>query len=258
VASDTELIAEFVRARTEHRSHTPPSERRGQPLPLAEAYRLQDRLRETLIGGGEKVAGWKAGFTNRAAQESFQVNEPVCAFLLASSVLPSNAQVPVARFTGLAVEAEVAFVLRRDLAGPGVTPATAAEAVEGAQPALELVDFRYTGKAVGTDVIAEGVFAKHVVLAGALTSIVGLDLALEGLVWEQSGRIVATNTAAEVMGNPLNSLAWIANHLGSRGLSLRAGDLVMTGSVSALLRPKAGETVRATFTRLGSVSARFV
>jgi 2-keto-4-pentenoate hydratase len=258
VASDAELIAEFVRARTEHRSHTPPSERQGRPLTVAEAYRLQDLLRETLVGRGEKVAGWKAGFTNRAAQDAYGVSEPVCAFLLASSVLPPGAEVPISRFTGLAVEAEVAFVLRRDLAGPGVTAATAADAVEGAQPALELVDFRYTGKATGTDVIAEGVFAKSVVLAGSLTPIAGLDLALEGLRWEQGGRIVATNTAAEVMGNPLNSLAWIANHLGSRGLSLRAGDLVMTGSVSALLRPKAGETVRATFTRLGTVSARFV
>jgi 2-keto-4-pentenoate hydratase len=60
------------------------------------------------------------------------------------------------------------------------------------------------------------------------------------------------------MGNPLNSLAWIANHLGARGLSLKAGDLVMTGSVSALLRPKGGETVRATFTRLGQSRRRFV
>ena len=258
MASDTELIAEFVGARTEHRSHTPPSERQGTPLTLAEAYRLQDLLRETLLRRGETVRGWKAGFTNRAAQEAYQVSEPVCAFLLGSSVLSSGAEVAVSRFTGLAVEAEVAFVLRRDLAGPGVTAATAADAVEGAQPALELVDFRYTGKALGTDVIAEGVFAKAVVLAGALTPIAGLDLALEGLVWEQSGRIMATNTAAEVMGNPLNSLAWIANHLGARGLSLKSGDLVMTGSVSALLRPKAGDTVRASFTRLGAVSARFV
>ena len=258
MASDAELIAEFIRARAEHRAHTPPSERQGQPLSLAEAYRLQDVLRQTLLRHGETVMGWKAGFTNRGAQDAYQVSEPVCAFLLASSVLPSGAEVPVSWFTGLAVEAEVAFVMRRDLAGPGVTASTAADAVEGAQPALELVDFRYTGKALGTDVIAEGVFAKTVVLAGALTPIRGLDLALEGLVWEQSGRIMATNTAAEVMGNPLNSLAWIANHLGSRGLTLKAGDLVMTGSVSALLRPKAGETVQARFTRLGAVSARFV
>lgn len=205
MASDAELIAEFIGARTEHRAHTPPSERQGQPLSLAEAYRLQDVLRDALVRRGETVTGWKAGFTNRGAQDAYQVSEPVCAFLLASSVLPSGAEVPVARFTGLAVEAEVAFVMGRDLAGPGVTASAAADAVKGAQPALELVDFRYTGKALGTDVIAEGVFAKSVVLAGALTPIAGLDLALEGLVWEQSGRIMATNTAAEVMGNPLNS-----------------------------------------------------
>jgi len=60
------------------------------------------------------------------------------------------------------------------------------------------------------------------------------------------------------MGSPANSLAWLANHLGAHGLGLRAGDIVMSGSVSLLLRPKAGDIVRATYTRLGSVSASFV
>jgi 2-keto-4-pentenoate hydratase len=147
--------------------------------------------------------------------------------------------------------------MRHDLAGPGVTAARAATAVEGAMAALELVDFRYSGKTTGTDVIAEGVYAVAIVLGNALVPITGLDLALEGLVYEQSGVIAATATAAEVMGNPLNSLAWVANHLGSRGLGLRAGDVVMTGSVSKLLRPRAGDTVRDTYTRLGSTAVRF-
>ena len=253
---DRSLIDQFVRARGEAVPHRPPSEQ-GRRLELAEAYQLQDKLREALLARGERLAGWKAAFTNRAAQEANALAEPGCAFLLASGVLASGAEVPFARFHGLAVEAEVAFVMRRELAGPGVTPARAATAVEGALPALELVDFRYSGKAVGTDVVAEGVYAAAVVLGGALTPITGLDLALEGLVYEQSGALAATNTAAEVMGNPLNSLAWVANHLGARGLGLRAGDIVMTGSVSKLLRPKAGDTVRATYTRLGSVSVRF-
>ena len=92
---------------------------------------------------------------------------------------------------------------------------------------------------------------------GSSVPITGLDLSLEGLVYEQSGTIAATATAAEVMGNPLNPLAWVANHLGGRGLRLRAGDIVMTGSVSKLLRPKAGDTVRATYTRLGTTAVRF-
>lgn len=250
-----ELVSECVAARDEPRTHRPPSERRR--LSLTEAYAVQDRLRETLIGRGEQIAGWKAGFTTRALQETFEVSEPVCAFLLASGVLTSGAAIPAGRFVKPAVEAEVAFVMKRDLAGPGVTAPRALLAVEGALPALELIDFRHSGKAVGTDVIADGVYAKAIVLGGALTPMTGIDLALEGLVYEQSGTVVGTATAAEVLGTPLNSLAWIANHLGARGLGLRAGDVVMTGSVSKVLQPRAGDIVRATFTRLGSVSVRF-
>jgi 2-keto-4-pentenoate hydratase len=256
-AHDAPLIDEFVRARVECRAHRPPSEQ-GRRLELAEAYRVQDQLRDVLLARGERLAGWKAAFTTPAAQEANQLGAPGCAFLLASGVLASGAEVQVARFNAPAVEAEVAFVMRHDLAGPGVTAARAAMAVEGALPALELVDFRYSGKPTGTDVIAEGVYAVAVILGGALTPIVGLDLALEGLVYEQSGAIAATATAAEVMGNPLNSLAWVANHLGTRGLGLRAGEIVMTGSVSKLLRPRAGDTIRATYTRLGSTVVRFV
>ena len=251
-----ELVKEIIAARDERRLHTPPSEQAR--LSLAEAYAVQDALREALVARGERVAGWKSGFTTRAGQEAFGVSEPVSAFLLAADTFPTGAELPAARFVKPAVEAEVAFVMRRELAGPGVTVPQALTAVEGAMPALELIDFRYSGKPHGTDVIADGVYANAVVLGGALTSVAGLDLALEGLVYEQNGLVAATNAAAEVMGNPLNSLAWLANHLGARGLGLRAGDVVMSGSVSRLLTPKAGDTIRATFTRLGPVAVRFV
>jgi 2-keto-4-pentenoate hydratase len=252
---DTDLVKECLAARDEPRPHRPPSETRR--LSLAEAYGVQDRVREALVGRGERVVGWKAGFTNKAIQDAYQAGEPVCAFLLASGVLSSGGEIPAARFVKPGVEAEIAFVMKQDLAGPGVTPARALLAVEGALPALELIDFRHSGKAVGTDVVADGVYAKAIVLGGALSPIAGIDLSVEGLVYEQSGALVATATAAEVLGTPLNSLAWIANHLGGRGLGLRAGDVVMTGSVSRVLQPRAGDTVRATFTRLGSVSVRF-
>jgi 2-keto-4-pentenoate hydratase len=235
-----------------------PAPTEGHPLAPGEAYDVQDRVRQALVARGERVIGWKAGFTNRATQEMFGTDQPVCGFLLGSGVYASGAEVPANTFVGLAVEAEVALVMGRALAGPGVTPPQALLAVEGAVPALELVDFRYTGKLTATDAVADGVLAKAVVLGAPLTDVTHVDLALEGLVYEVNGKIVATNTAAEVLGSPINSLAWIANHLGVRGLGLRVGDVIMTGSVSIVLRPKAGDTVRARFTRLGMVSARFV
>src|SRR5216684_2633479 len=130
--------------------------------------------------------------------------------------------------------------------------------VEGAMPAFELIDFRLSGKLRAPDVIADGVLANGIVLGWPLVPVTGIDLSLEGVVFEQNGERVATATAAEVMGNPLNSLAWLANALGGQGGKLRAGDIVMTGSISKVLRPKAGDSVRASFTRLGSVSCRYV
>jgi 2-keto-4-pentenoate hydratase len=250
-----DLVKECIAARDDARPHRPPSE--TQRLSLTEAYAVQDRLRATLVERGDRVAGWKAGFTNKAGQETWQVSEPVCAFLLASGVLSTGAEIAASRFVKPGVEAEIAFVMKHELAGPGITVPRALQAVEGAVPALELIDFRHSGKPVGTDVIADGVYAKAIVVGGALTPMSGFDLALEGLVYEQSGVVVATSTAFEVMGNPLNSLAWIANHLGARGQGLRAGDVVMSGSVSKILSVKAGDSVRATFTRLGSVSVKF-
>lgn len=250
------LVDTLLDVRRHPRLIAPPSESRR--LSLDEAYAVQDRLRERLLAEGERVVGWKVGFTSAGLQKTYEVTEPVSAFLLGNGVLSSGVEVPVSRFGSVVVEAEVAFLMRADLAGPGVTPPRALQAVEGAMPALELVDFRMSGKPVASDLVADGVFAKAIVLGTMLTSVAHLDLALEGLVYELSGTIAATATAAEVMGSPANSLAWLANNLGARGLGLRAGDVVMSGSVSALLRPRAGDTVRATYTRLGSVSARFV
>jgi 2-keto-4-pentenoate hydratase len=249
------MIDILLATRSTHRAVAPPSETR--PLSLAEAYDIQDELRDTLVKKGETILGWKAGFTGKASQQAFGVDHPVCGFLLASGVFATGDAVPIARFAQLAVEVEVAFVLKRDLAGPGVSPATALLAVEGALPALELVDVRFGGKPTAADAVADGVFASAIVLGQPLTPLAGLDLALEGVVYELNGQVMATNTAAEVLGNPLNSLAWIANHLGNRGLGLKAGDVVMSGSVSSLLKPKAGDVVSARFTRLGAVSARF-
>lgn len=249
------MIDILLETRATHRAAPPLTEK--TPLTLAEAYAIQDALRDALVKSGERVLGWKAGFTGAGAQQAFGAAEPVGGFLLASGVFPTGDTVPLSRFAQLAVEVEIAFVMKRDLAGPGVSPAAALAAVEGALPALELVDIRFTGKPTAADAVADGVFANAIVLGQPLTPVAGLDLSVEGVVYEHNGQVAATNAAAEVLGNPLNSLAWIANHLSRRGLGLRAGDVVMTGSISALLRPRAGDVVAARFTRLGSVSARF-
>jgi 2-keto-4-pentenoate hydratase len=250
-------VDHLLQSRDGHRL-VPPLSEKYPDLSLEEAYAVQRALEQALVLRGERVIGWKAGFTNAAIQAQYGVSEPVLGFVLGSGVFSGGDSIPVDRFASLGVEVEVAFLLKRDLAGPGVTPVSALLAVEGAMPSFELIDFRCSGKPRGADVVADGVFANAIVLGRPLTPVAALDLALEGVVYEQNGQVVATNTAAEVLGNPLASLAWLANTLGRMGRGLAAGDVVLTGSISKILRPEKGESVRASFTRLGSVSCRFV
>ena len=250
-------VAQLVQSRLLHEPGAPITESHPS-LSLEDAYTVQRALEAKLVEKNERVIGWKVGLTNAAFQQNWGLSEPVAAFMLGSGVFSSGDAVPAGRFVGLGVEVEVAFLLRAHLEGPGVTPASALLAVEGAMPSFELVDFRYSGKPRGVDLVADGVYANAIVLGRPLTPVAGLDLALEGVVYEENGQIVATATAAEVLGNPLVSLAWLANTLGGQGRALRAGDIVLSGSISKIFRPKAGDSIRASFTRLGSVSCRFV
>src|SRR5215471_1358151 len=243
-----DVVQRLVKSRSVHEV-APPLSESAPDFTLDQGYAIQRALERALCEKGDRVVGWKAGFTNATLQESYGVREPVLGFLLGSGAFSSGDAVPLSRFVSVGLEVEVGFVMGADLAGPGVTASSAMLAVAGAIPCFELIDFRLSGKPKGMDVVADGVYANAMVLGGPLTPVQGLDLALEGVVYEENG---------EVMGNPLNSLAWLANALGRLGGRLRAGDLVLTGSISKVFRPKAGDAVRATFTRIGSVSCRFV
>jgi 2-keto-4-pentenoate hydratase len=251
------LVERLIQGRLGRRASAPLSESTPD-LTLEQAYGLQHQLEQALVGRGERVVGYKVGFTTAALQERHGLAEPVLGFMLGSGVYGSGDAVPLSRFVAVGVEVEVAFLLRSDLAGPGVTAASALLAVEGAMPSFELIDFRLSGTPRGTDVVADGVDTHAIVLGRPPNPLGGIDLALEGVVFEQDGQIVATQTAAEVLGNPLVSLAWAANILGRMGRGLRAGEVVLSGSISKVLRPTAGQSVRASFTRLGSVACRFV
>ncbi len=164
----------------------------------------------------------------------------------------------ISKSVNLGVEAEVAFKMRTKLVGPGVTAATALPAVESAMPALELPDFMFSGKPRAADYIASSIVAQAIALGRPVERLEGLNLATESVEYDHNGEIVGTYTTAEVMGNPLNALAWLANHLGARGIALKPGDIVMSGAISKLLRPKSGDTIGAKFTHLGLVSVKIV
>jgi 2-keto-4-pentenoate hydratase len=249
-------LERLIEVQSSHRPLAPLSETHGD-FTLEHAYAVQDALRAELNRRGQRAIGWKLGATSPSGQAVMGVKEPASGFLMPRQYA-SGAEVSASDFVNLGVEAEVAFRIRTKLAGPGVTAGTALLAVEGAAAALELPDFIFSGRPVVADFVASSVIAKAIVLGGPITPLSAFDVSREEVVYERNGEVVGTYTAAEVMGTPLNALVWLANHLATRGLALEPGDIVMSGAISGMLRPKVGDTIRATFAHLGSVSVKVV
>ena len=249
-------IERLIEAQSGRQPLAPLSETHGD-LTLEQAYTIQDALRAELKRRGHTPIGWKLGATSPAGQAVMGVKEPASGFLLPRQYV-SGAEVSASTFVTMGVEAEIAFKMRTKLTGPGVTIGTARLAVEGAVAALELPDFIFSGKPRVADFVASSVIAKAIVLGRSVKSITGFDMAREEVVYEHNGVTVGAYTGSEVMGDPLNALVWLANHLATRGLALEPGDVVMSGALTKMLRPKVGDTIQANFAHLGSVSVKVV
>jgi 2-keto-4-pentenoate hydratase len=249
-------VERLIEAQAGRNPLAPLSETDGD-FTLEHAYTIQDALGAELKRRGQRPIGWKLGATSPSGQAVMGVKEPTCGFLLPRQFV-SGAEVSAGGFVTLGVEAEIAFRIRTKLVGPGITAAAARLAVEGAVAALELPDFIFSGKPRIVDFVASSIIAKAIVLGSSVQSIAEFDLAREEVVYEHNGHRVGTYTGAEVMGNPLNALAWLANHLATRGLAVEPGDVVMSGAITKMLRPKVGDTIRADFAHLGSVSVGVV
>jgi 2-keto-4-pentenoate hydratase len=249
-------LARLIEAQSGGRRMAPLSETDGD-FSLEHAYAVQDALRTELGRRGQRSIGWKLGATSPSGQAVMGVREPASGFLMPRQY-PSGAEVSASEFVTLGVEAEVSFRMRTTLAGPGVTAESALRAVEGAVAALEVLDFIFSGKPRVADFVASSVIAKAIVLGSPVIPLSAFDVSSEEVVYEHNRAVVGTYTAAEVMGNPVNALVWLANHLATRGLALHPGDIVMSGAISPMVRPKAGDTIRASFAHLGAVSVTVV
>lgn len=227
-------------------------------LSLADAYEIQLIQVGHRTRAGRRVLGHKVGLTSAAMQRQLGVTQPDFGHLTDEMFYPENVPVPAGVFLQPRIEPEVAFVLRRDLAGPGVTVAAAAAAVDFVLPALELIDSRVRDwKITLLDTIADNASSGGVVLGSRPRRLDEVDLRLGGCVLRRGAEVVGTGAGGAVLGSPLNSLTWLANVLGERGVTLRAGHVVLPGSVTASVPVRPGDAFTATFTGLGSVTAVF-
>lgn len=243
-----------------YRSHEPvdPPSQRWPGLDLDDAYVVQRLQVAGWLADGAVVRGHKVGLTSAAMQRQLGVDQPDFGVLLESMVHTPDSVVAVGTFLAPRIEPETAFLLRGDLAGPGVTLEQAAAAVDAVVPALEIIDSRVRDWRITlVDTVADNASSGGIVLGRSPVPLADVDLVGTRCRLLRQGHQVASGLGGDVLGSPLVALQWLANTLGERGDGLLAGQVVLPGSVTAAQPVVAGDTWTAEFSGLGSVTVHF-
>jgi len=242
-----------------HHAPLPPLTETYPGLTPQDAYAVQLAWVDARLATGAKIAGKKIGLTNPKIQEMFGVHEPDYGHLLDSMFVESGGALPLSSLLQPRVEAEVAFILRRDLQGPGVTREAVLEATECVLPALEIIDSRIRDwKIALPDTIADNASSGRVVVnRAAARPPAGLDLAAITMVLERNGAEISRGVSAAVQGHPATAVAWLANKLAEFSVSLKAGELIMSGAITGAFPVNAGDHFRAQLSELGLVEITF-
>ncbi len=250
--------ARLWQAWCEHSQLDRPTTDDAKVVTIGDGYAIQDAL---VKASGHRIVGWKIGATNRAAQQMLGLPGPVSGRLLEPFCYVSPAQIPSADFAMRALEPEIAFRMAVDLPSrdPAYTNEEVAHAVALAYPALEIPDTRLRAwdRAGAPTFIADNSVAGRFVLGNAVPNWRSMDLKKIAVKLIVNDDIVATGTGRDVLGDPLNALAWLANHLSRRGTCLRAGDLVTTGTCTPIGFADPGAVVIADFGPFGSSQVKF-
>lgn len=224
-----------------------------------DAYAIQDALRALKEARGVRVAGLKMGLTSHAKMRQMGVVDPVYGFITDYGAVADGGEIDTRRLIHPKVEAEIAFVTRRPLRGPGCHIGTVLAATDFILPAVEIIDSRYENFRFDLkSVIADNTSSARYVLGGTHRNAEGIDLKNLGVVMEKNGEVVAMASGAAVLGHPAQSVAMLANMLGARGREIPAGTLILTGGVTEAVAVAAGDNVTVRYQHLGSVSMRFV
>ena len=231
---------------------------RHPDLVLDDAYAIQTINIDRRIAAGQRVIGRKVGLTSRPMQQMLGVDEPDFGVLTDEMIVEDGDLVDLTRLVQPRVEAELAFVMGEDLAGPGVSTARALAAIAGALPAIEIVDSRVADwKIKLVDTVSDNASSGLLVVGGRMRPVHELDLRLLGVAVYRNGELIDTGAGAAALGNPARCVAWLANKLGAFGAGLNAGDILLPGAVHKMQPVRPGDVWRCDFAHLGPVTARF-
>jgi 2-keto-4-pentenoate hydratase len=227
-------------------------------ITVDEAYYIQLENIKKKLDAGQKIVGKKIGLTSVAVQNMLGVNEPDYGHLLDTMVVENGGTISFETMLQPKVEGEIAFILKKDLKGPNVTVLDVLQATDYVVPALEIVDSRVQDwKIKLPDTVADNASSGLYVLGGKPTKIEDINLELLGMVLIQNGEVINTGVGAAALGNPATCVAWLANRLADYDISLKAGEVILSGALSGMVVANPGDNFTARFAHLGQVSVNF-
>ena len=231
---------------------------REPEITIEHAYHIQQRMLARRIEQGAHVVGKKIGVTSAAVMNMLNVHQPDFGYLLDTMIYNEGEASAMDSLIQPKAEGEIAFILKRDLMGPGISNADVLRATECVMPCFEIVDSRITDwKIKIQDTVADNASCGVFVLGDRAVDPRKIDLQTCGMMLEKNGEIVATGAGAAALGSPVNAVAWLANTLGRLGIPLKAGEVILSGSLAAMFTVKAGDNLRVTIGGLGGCSVRF-
>jgi 2-oxopent-4-enoate/cis-2-oxohex-4-enoate hydratase len=248
-----ELYQAFVRRRA-----VEPLLSREPDISIDDAYRIQEQFVARRLAAGETLVGKKIGATSKPVQEFLGVYQPDFGMLTSGMVFAEGDTIDLGQMIQPKAEAELAFVLKHDLKGPGITAMDVIRATDYVLPCFEIVDSRISNWQIKIqDTVADNASCGVFVLGKTKGDPRKLDITLAGMVLEKNGELFSTGVGAAVQGSPANAVAWLANTLGELGIPFKAGEVILSGSQSALVPVTDGDELVCSVGGLGSCRVKF-
>ena len=227
-------------------------------MTIEDAYAVQKRMIDRRVQDGEVIVGKKIGVTSRAVMNMLGVYQPDFGYMMDRMIVNEGESIAMSTLIQPKAEGEIAFLLKKDLMGPGLSNADILAATECVIPCFEIVDSRIRDwKIKIQDTVADNASCGVFVLGDSAVSPRKVDLTTCGMVLEKNGEIIATGSGAAAMGSPVNAITWLANTLGRLGVPLKAGEVVLSGALAAMFPCAAGDNFRVSIGGIGACSVRF-
>jgi 2-oxopent-4-enoate/cis-2-oxohex-4-enoate hydratase len=238
-----------------------PLTERESDITIEDAYHISLRMLERRQqADGENVVGKKIGVTSKPVQEMLGVFQPDFGFLTDAMAFPDGADIPIAgNLIAPRAEGEIAFRLKQDLVGPGVTEADVLAATETIIPCFEIVDSRIEDwKIKIQDTVADNASCGVFVLSETEVDPRDFDLPNLEMKIYKNGEFHSAGLGSAVQGNPLTAVAWLANTLGEFGIPFKAGEVILSGSLAPLIPVVPGDEMSLEIAGIGGCSCKFV